>query len=81
MFDLAMAIGILKVKGKLEQPIPSHIAFLGSLSLDGTIQPVDGMLPAILAAKNLAFNKYMPHMTPHFPFSTCSISIVFLFKH
>ncbi|WP_188619097.1 magnesium chelatase domain-containing protein, partial [Anoxybacteroides voinovskiense] len=68
MFDLAMAIGILKVKGKLKQPIPSHIAFLGSLSLDGTIQPVDGMLPAILAAKKLGFQQVYAPYDPTFPF-------------
>lgn len=68
MFDLAMAIGILKVKGKLEQPIPSHIAFLGSLSLDGTIQSVDGMLPAILAAKKLGFQQVYAPYDPTFPF-------------
>lgn len=62
MFDLAMAIGILKAMGKLTAPASSDAAFLGSLSLDGTIQPVDGMLPAILAAKKLGFQKvYLPY--------------------
>ncbi|GAJ01074.1 unnamed protein product, partial [marine sediment metagenome] len=65
---IAMAIGILKVKGKLEQSIPSHIAFLGSLSLDGTIQSVDGMLPAILAAKKLGFQQVYAPYDPTFPF-------------
>ncbi|EMT44729.1 YifB family Mg chelatase-like AAA ATPase [Anoxybacillus flavithermus] len=67
MFDLAMALGILKVKGKLDQPIPSHIAFLGSLSLDGAIQPVDGMLPAILAAKKLGFKQVYAPYDPTLP--------------
>jgi magnesium chelatase family protein len=51
MFDLTMAIGILQAKEKLKVPISADIDFFGSLSLDGMIQPVDGMLPAILAAK------------------------------
>ncbi|WP_143414836.1 YifB family Mg chelatase-like AAA ATPase [Geobacillus sp. E263] len=62
MFDLAMAIGILKAMGKLTAPVSPDAAFLGSLSLDGAIQPVDGMLPAILAAKKLGFQKvYLPY--------------------
>ncbi|WJQ00204.1 magnesium chelatase domain-containing protein [Geobacillus stearothermophilus] len=62
MFDLAMAIGILKAMGRLTAPVSSDAAFLGSLSLDGTIQPVDGMLPAIFAAKKLGFQKvYLPY--------------------
>ncbi|ASA97006.1 hypothetical protein CA592_09410 [Anoxybacillus flavithermus] len=62
MFDLAMAIGILKAMGKLTAPVSPDAAFLGSLSLDGAIQPVNGMLPAILAAKKLGFQKvYLPY--------------------
>ncbi|OKO87721.1 MG(2+) CHELATASE FAMILY PROTEIN / ComM-related protein [Geobacillus proteiniphilus] len=62
MFDLAMAIGILKAMGRLTAPVSPDVAFLGSLSLDGAIQPVDGMLPAILAAKKLGFQKvYLPY--------------------
>lgn len=56
-FDLAMAIGILKEIGELEQDIPQNSVFLGALSLDGTIEKVDGMLPALLAARNLGFKK------------------------
>ncbi len=62
MFDLAMAIGILKAKGQLKEPISPDEAFLGALSLDGTVQPVDGMLPAVLAAKKLGFQRiYLPY--------------------
>jgi predicted ATPase with chaperone activity len=62
MFDLTMAIGILQAKEKLKGPISADIDFFGSLSLDGMIQPVDGMLPAILAAKKLGFKQvYLPY--------------------
>jgi magnesium chelatase family protein len=62
MFDLAMAIAILKAKGRIHKSLPPDEAFLGALSLDGTIQPVDGMLPAVLAAKKLGFKKiYLPY--------------------
>jgi magnesium chelatase family protein len=62
MFDLAMAIGILKSKGHIKDSISPDEAFLGALSLDGTVQPVDGMLPAVLAAKKLGFKRiYLPY--------------------
>lgn len=51
VFDLAMAIGIMKEAGEIQSSIPDDTAFLGLLSLDGTIKSVDGMLPAIIAAK------------------------------
>ncbi|WP_080843908.1 YifB family Mg chelatase-like AAA ATPase [Cytobacillus gottheilii] len=51
IFDLAMAIGIMKEVNYIKDPLPNHAGFLGVLSLDGTIKPVDGMLPAILAAR------------------------------
>src|SRR5699024_3615690 len=51
LFDLAMAIGVMKEAGEIRYPIPADAAFLGLLSLDGSIKAVDGMLPAILAAK------------------------------
>ncbi|MFC4025145.1 YifB family Mg chelatase-like AAA ATPase [Oceanobacillus longus] len=51
IFDLAMAIGVMKEAGEIRYPIPDNAAFLGVLSLDGSVKPVDGMLPAIVAAK------------------------------
>lgn len=51
IFDLAMAIGVMKGAGDIKDPIPDDAAFLGVLSLDGSIRPVDGMLPAIVATK------------------------------
>ncbi|MFB4167287.1 magnesium chelatase domain-containing protein [Virgibacillus sp. JSM 102003] len=49
--DLAMSIGVMKEAGDIKAPIPDDAAFLVVLSLDGSIRPVDGMLPAIVAAK------------------------------
>ena len=46
-----------------EDSIPDNAAFLGVLSLDGWIEPVDGMLPAIIAAKKEGFKLlYFPPM-------------------
>jgi magnesium chelatase family protein len=61
MFDFPMAIAVLQCLHELEVLVPEDTGFLGALSLDGSIQPVEGMLPAILAAKRLGIKKlYMP---------------------
>jgi magnesium chelatase family protein len=61
MFDFPMAISVLLGLHELDMIIPETTAFLGALSLDGSIQPVDGMLPAVLAAKKLGIQKlYIP---------------------
>lgn len=63
IFDLAMAIGVMKEAGDITEKIPNDTAFLGVLSLDGSIKPVDGMLPAIIAARKENFKiLYLPHM-------------------
>ena len=61
-FDLAMAIGVLKEAGDLKEKIPEDTVFIGALSLDGTVEKVEGMLPALISAKNLGFKKvYVPY--------------------
>lgn len=63
IFDLAMAIGVMKEAGEIKDEIPADAAFLGVLSLDGTIKSVEGMLPAIIAAKKEGFKiLYLPRM-------------------
>ena len=61
IFDLPMAIGILKSIGVVHAKIPASTCFIGALSLDGTILPFEGLLAAALAAKKLGFSLlYMP---------------------
>jgi len=61
IFDLAMAIAIMGEADEIRDPIPEQAAFLGVLSLDGSIKPVDGMLPAIIAARQEGFKiLYLP---------------------
>lgn len=55
-FDLPIAIGILHSLGKIVQ-IDSNIAFIGELSLDGSINKINGVLPMCLEAKRLGINK------------------------
>lgn len=61
VYDLAMAIGILTKEGVIKEE-PKNIAFLGELSLDGSIKPVNGVLPIVFGLKNLGVNKVIiPH--------------------
>ncbi|AMA72652.1 MULTISPECIES: YifB family Mg chelatase-like AAA ATPase [Aneurinibacillus] len=57
MLDLAIAVGILlgsgqvEVRNKLERWL-----FLGELSLEGTLRPIHGLFPMLLAAKQAGFS-------------------------
>jgi magnesium chelatase family protein len=60
-FDFPMAIAVLLSLHELEVVIDENTGFLGALSLDGALQPVEGMLPAVLAAKRLGIQRlYIP---------------------
>lgn len=49
-FDLPIAVGILKEQG-VEIPDSADIAFLGELSLDGSLRAVNGVLPLVAGLK------------------------------
>ncbi|WP_335871135.1 magnesium chelatase domain-containing protein [Bacillus sp. 2205SS5-2] len=53
LFDLPMALGVLLSMKEIHVKISEDDAFIGALSLDRGIQPVEGMLPAISASKKL----------------------------
>ena len=55
-YDLAMAVGIL-AKENIIKNIPSGTAFLGELSLDGSIRPISGVLPIVCALSDLGIKK------------------------
>jgi magnesium chelatase family protein len=57
MFDLPIAIGIFSCLQEIKMNIPQSTGFIGALSLDGSIQPVDGMLAAVLAAKQIGLRR------------------------
>lgn len=62
LFDLAIALAVLKETDHLKEDIPQDTAFIGALSLDGTIEKVEGMLPALIAAKVLGLKSvYLPY--------------------
>jgi magnesium chelatase family protein len=49
-FDLPMALAVLAAMDVLPREDLSHYAALGELSLDGSLNPVSGVLPAAIAA-------------------------------
>lgn len=49
--DLAIAIGILTADGVIKDTESSQIVFLGELSLDGKINPIEGALPMVISMR------------------------------
>ncbi|GGS89203.1 hypothetical protein GCM10010156_54590 [Planobispora rosea] len=49
-FDLAIAVALLAAAGAVPRAKVASLFFLGELGLDGSIRPVRGVLPAVLAA-------------------------------
>jgi len=50
-FDLAIALGILAASGQIPLQNLTGIEFLGELALDGSVRPVQGVIPALVAAR------------------------------
>ncbi len=53
-FELAIAIGLLKMYGEISIETDSTM-FFGELSLDGYLKPIRGALPLVLAARQMGF--------------------------
>jgi magnesium chelatase family protein len=67
LFDLAIAIAALKELNVIKEEIQKDTAFIGALSLDGTVEKAEGMLPALVSAKGLGLKRvYFPY-DPHIP--------------
>ncbi len=67
LFDLAIAIAALKELNFIKGEIPLDTAFIGALSLDGTVVKAEGMLPALTAAKSLGLKKVYFPFDPSIP--------------
>lgn len=50
-YDLAMALGLLAATGQVPPEKLDPLVILGELALDGSLRPVRGVLPAVLAAR------------------------------
>ncbi|MGO4986906.1 YifB family Mg chelatase-like AAA ATPase [Gallicola sp. Sow4_E12] len=55
--DLTIAVSILTAMGEIIEPPSEEVAFLGELSLDGRILPVEGALPMIISLQSLGLKK------------------------
>lgn len=51
VYDLPVLLAILAASEQIKEPA-SDIAFIGELSLDGSVRGVNGVLPMVIAAKN-----------------------------
>ena len=59
-FDLAIALGILAASGQLPAESLTSLECLGELALSGAIRPVQGVLPAALAARQAGRTLVVP---------------------
>jgi len=50
-FDLPIALGILAATGQVQPSSLERFVILGELSLDGSVRPISGVLPAALGAR------------------------------
>ena len=58
-FDLAIAVGILAAEEIVSDKFLSDTIFLGELSLDGTLQPIKGVLPIAINARKEGFEGFI----------------------
>lgn len=54
-YDLPMALSIICATEQIYAPDLSKCAFFGELSLDGTVQPINGILPMVISAYKRGF--------------------------
>ncbi|MBV8198312.1 MAG: YifB family Mg chelatase-like AAA ATPase, partial [Candidatus Eremiobacteraeota bacterium] len=56
-FDLAIAFALMGIDEQIEHGPLREFILLGELALDGQLQPVSGILPMVLGARNAGFTK------------------------
>lgn len=54
-YDLPLAIGMLAAEEEVQTRLLDQYIVMGELSLDGTLQPIQGVLPIALAARKAGF--------------------------
>ncbi len=58
-FDLAIAMACLAAAGDVDPESVASVVHLGELGLDGRLRPIDGILPAALAASRAGYGTVM----------------------
>lgn len=56
-YDVAIACGILACTEEVKREVVEGYAFLGELSLDGSLKKINGILPMMIAARKLNISK------------------------
>ena len=56
-YDLAMAVGILKKENIIKNFKENKTVFIGELSLDGSLRPINGILPMVASLNDLGFER------------------------
>lgn len=56
-FDLSMAVAILAATQQVSAEKLSSTVFLGELGLDGSVRPIRGVLPAVIAARQEGYRR------------------------
>ncbi len=59
VFDLAIAISLLKASEQLVGGEVKDIVFLGELALNGDVRPINGILPILISAKGHGFTRFV----------------------
>ena len=59
VFDLAIAVGLLKASEQLVDADTEGIVFLGELALDGALNPVNGVLPLLISARDCGYTTFV----------------------
>lgn len=66
LYDLPIALGIMAASGSLNENALKEYAFVGELSLNGEIRKVNGILPILIAAKQLGVTRVVvPNENAH----------------
>lgn len=58
-YDLALALGIMAASGQIESERLKEYIVMGELSLDGSLNPIKGVLPIALQAKKDGFRGFI----------------------
>ncbi|MFB2582233.1 YifB family Mg chelatase-like AAA ATPase [Herbiconiux sp. P15] len=58
-YDLAIAVAVLAADGCIDHAAIADVVHLGELSLDGRVRPMQGVLPAIVAARAAGHRRFV----------------------
>ena len=59
-FDLPIAVGVMASVGLIKRDCTASYAFLGELSLDGSVNRINGALPLVIGLRNQGIGKNHP---------------------